>query len=89
MTLPVAYEIIRKPIVFEDDNTGRLKRRNEVSRNDLMRRMLKVCQQNRLEYRYVLADSWFSSKENLSFIHNGLGKEFIIALKSNRTAFTG
>ena len=51
MTLPVAYEIIRKPIVFEDENTGRLKRRSEVSKNELMRRMLKVCQQNRLEYR--------------------------------------
>ena len=86
MTLPVAYEIIRKPIVFEDENTGRLKRRSEVSKNELMRRMLKVCQQNRLEYRYVLADSWFSSQENLSFIRNSLGKEFIIALKSNRTA---
>jgi hypothetical protein len=86
MTLPAAYEIIRKPMVFKDENTGRLKRRGEVSKNELMRRMLKVCQQNRLEYRYVLADSWFSSKENLSFIHNGLGKEFIIALKSNRTA---
>ena len=86
VTLPVAYEIIHKPIAFEDENTGRLKRRSEVSKNELMRRMLKVCQQNRLEYRYVLADSWFSSKENLSFIHTGLGKEFIIALKSNRTA---
>ena len=86
VTLPVAHEIIRKPMVFEDENTGRLKRRSEVSKNELMRRMLRVCQQNRLEYRYVLADSWFSSKENLSFIHKGLGKEFIIALKSNRTA---
>ena len=86
VTLPVAYEIIRKPIAFEDENTGRLKRRSEVSKNELMRRMPQVCQQNRLEYRYVLADSWFSSKENLSFIHTGLGKEFIIALKSNRTA---
>ena len=86
MTLPVACEIIRKPTVFEDENTGRLKRRSEVSKNELMRRMPKVCQQNRLEYRYVPADSWFSSKENPSFMHNGLGKEFIIALKSNRTA---
>ena len=84
MTLPVAYEIIRKPMVFKDENTGRLKRRGEVSKNELMRRMLKVCQQNRLEYRYVLADSWFSSKENLSFIHQGLGKEFIIALPTGR-----
>ena len=86
ITLPVAYEIIRKPNMFKDANTGRLKRRSAVSKNELMRRMLKVCQQNQLEYRYVLADSWFSSKENLSFSHKDLNKEFIIALKSNRTA---
>ena len=67
-------------------NTGRLKRRGEVSKNELMRRMLKVCQQNRLGYRHVLAASWFSSKAKLRFIHQGLGKELIIALKSNRTA---
>ena len=86
VTLPAAYEIIRKPIVFEDENSGRLKRRSEVSKNELMRRMLRVCQQNSLEYSHVLADSWFSSRENMSFIHDKLGKEFIIALKSNRTA---
>ena len=54
MTLPVASPASRW---CSDENTGRLKRRGEVSKNELMRRMLKVCQQNRLEYRYVLADS--------------------------------
>ena len=82
MTLPVAYEIIRKPMVFKDENTGRLKRRGEVSKNELMRRMLKVCQQNRLEYRYVLADSWFSSKEN----PYTKARSSLSLLKSNRTA---
>ena len=48
--------------------------------------MLTVCQRNQLTYRYVLADSWFSAKENLHFIHQTLGKHFVIALKSNRTA---
>ena len=33
----------------------------------------------------MLADSWFSAKENLHFIRHGLGKHFVIALKSNRT----
>ena len=47
--------------------------------------MLSVCQRNQVAYRYVLADSWFSAKENLHFIHQGLGKHFVIALKSNRT----
>ena len=36
--------------------------------------MLSVCQQGRVAYRYVLADSWFSVKENLRFIRQTLGK---------------
>ena len=40
--------------------------------------MLSVCQRNQLTYRYVLADSWFSAKENLHFIRQGLGKHFVL-----------
>ena len=84
--VPVAYELIRKPLVYRDAKTGRLKRKSEVTKNELMRRMLRVCQRNQLQYRYVLADSWFSAKENLDFIHWELDRHFIVALKSNRTA---
>ena len=38
-----------------------------------------------LKYRYVLTDSWFASKENLTFIRQDLDRHFIMALKSNRT----
>jgi SRSO17 transposase len=85
VSLPVALEIIHKPIEFKDHSTGRLRRRSEVTKNELMRRMLRVCRNNGLEYSYVLADSWFSSKQNMEFIHDELGKQFVIALKSNRT----
>ena len=83
--LPVAYELITKPVVYRDAKTGRLKRKSTCSKNEHLRRMLTVCQRNQLAYRYVLADSWFSAKENLHFIHQTLGKHFVIALKSNRT----
>ncbi|MCY4653859.1 MAG: transposase [Dehalococcoidia bacterium] len=86
VSLPVSYELIRKPVVFTDRDTGLRKRRSEVSKNELMRRMLRVCENNGLRYRYVLADSWFSSKENMEFIHRKLKRHFVIALKSNRTA---
>ena len=60
-------ELARKPIPFCDRlQTRRVKRKSEVSKNQLLRQMLRTCQQNRLRYRYVLADSWFSAKENLS-----------------------
>lgn len=85
MTIPVAYELIRKPISFSDIKTRRVKRKSEVTKNELLRQMLLVCQHNKLKYRYVLADSWFSAKENLTFIRRKLNKHFVVALKSNRT----
>jgi hypothetical protein len=47
--------------------------------------MLLVSQQNQLRYRYVLADTWFASAENMSFIKLNLEKELIMAIKGNRT----
>ena len=85
VSVPVAYELVRKPILFCDRQTRRVKRKSEVSKNQLLRQMLRTCQQNRLRYRYVLADSWFSAKENLLCIRQDLKKHFIVALKSNRT----
>ena len=84
--VPVAYELVRKPLVYHDEKTGRLKRKSEVTKNELLRRMLRVCQRNQLQYRYVLADSWFAAKENLDFIRQELERHFVVALKSNRTA---
>ncbi len=46
--------------------------------------MLTVCCKNKLKWRYALADSWFSSAENMQYIHSILEKYFIFALKSNR-----
>ncbi|MBT5831552.1 MAG: transposase [Candidatus Latescibacteria bacterium] len=85
MTIPVAYELIRKPISFSDIKTRRVKRKSDVTKNELLRQMLLTCQHNQLKYRYILADSWFSAKENLTFITHKLNKHFVVALKSNRT----
>ena len=85
VSLPVTYELITKPVLYSDVKTRRVKRKSLVTKNDLMRDMLSVCKSNRIKYRYVLADSWFSSKENLQFIRNSLDKHFVIAIKSNRT----
>ena len=46
--------------------------------------MLQNCVQNRIPFRYVLNDIWFASAENMRYIKDELGKEFIMGLKSNR-----
>ena len=85
MSLPVTYELIRKPILFSEVKTRRVQRKSLCTKNELMRQMLRVCQHNQLKYRYVLADSWFSARDNLTFIRHKLHKHFVVALKSNRT----
>ena len=50
----------------------------------MMREILLICCQNQLLYRYVLADSWFCSTENMMFIRHACNKHFLMAMKSNR-----
>ena len=85
VSLPVTYALIDKPILFSDVQTRQVKRKSLHTKNELMRQMLRTCQHNQIPYRYVLADSWFSAKENLTFIRKTLHKHFVVTLKSNRT----
>ena len=85
VSLPVGFDVIRKPIKFCEVKSKKEKRRATVTKNELTRNQLKICQRNQLKYRYVLTDSWFSSKENMSFIRHDLNKHFVMAIKSNRT----
>jgi hypothetical protein len=84
ISIPVAFELISKPVMFSDLKTRKVKRRSLVTKNELMREMLKVCLQNQLKFRYVLFDIWFSSKENMIFIKKTTEKDFVCAVKKNR-----
>jgi len=84
VSLPIAFELVKKPIQFSDLKTKKRKRKSEVTKNEMLRDMLKTCQQNQVKWRYLLADSWFASSENMRYVHDTLDKKFILALKSNR-----
>jgi len=81
--VPVAYEIVRKPIHFCDLVTKQEKRKSTVTKNELMREMIQTCLANQLKFRFVLMDSWFAATENFEFIVKHK-KGFIAALKDNR-----
>jgi hypothetical protein len=83
ITIPVAFELIRKPIEYCDLKTRKLKRASLYTKNELMRKMVLVCVQNKLKFRFVLFDTWFSSKENMCYIKKDLVKDFICSLKGN------
>jgi hypothetical protein len=82
-SIPVAFELVNKPIQYCDLATRQLKRRSEVTKNELMREMIGTCIRNQLKIRFVLVDSWFSATENFDFIA-AKGRHFIAALKDNR-----
>ena len=84
VSIPVAFELIQKPIRFSDLKTRREKRRSEVTKNELLRSMVDSCMKNRIKFTRVLFDSWFSSVENLKHIKLKHKKDVIGALKSNR-----
>lgn len=82
-SIPVAFELVKKPIQYSDIATKKLKRKGEKTKNEMMREMIETCIGNALKFRFVLMDSWFSSEENFDFI-TGKGRHFIAALKDNR-----
>ena len=85
VTLPVGFDLVKKPLQFCDIKTHKRKRKSTVTKNELLRDSLSVCQRNQLKYKYVLTDSWFGSKGDMNYIRKDLNKHFMMALKSNRT----
>lgn len=83
MKLPVGVEFVKKDTWEVDSKTGKNKRKASVTKNDLFRKMLKECN-GKFHFDYVLADSWYSSAENMICCKEELNNHFIMALKSNR-----
>jgi hypothetical protein len=83
VSIPVAFDVVKKPYPYCDIKTSQTKRLAEFTKTELMRSMIATCVANAIKFRYVLTDSWFASKENFEFILKK-GKHFINALKDNR-----
>ena len=83
VSIPVAFELVKKPLQFCDIKTRQEKRASEVTKNELMREMIANCVHNALKFKYVLMDCWFAAVENFDFIVKKK-KHFIAALKDNR-----
>jgi hypothetical protein len=84
LRVPVGFECVKKTERFIDEKTGKEKRKSPITKNEMMRAMIKqAVKLQHLLFHYILADSWFASCDNMLFIHN-LKKFFIMDIKSNR-----
>ena len=85
LRVPVGFELILKTVHFCDVKTKKEKRQSAVTKNEMLRDMVRQNIHNQLKFKYVLADSWFGSSENMLFIHRKK-KFFIFDMKTNRKA---
>ena len=84
LRVPVAVETIKKTIRFCDIKTKKEKRASSVTKNELMQQMITQSISNGLIFKYILADTWFASSDNMRFIASK-NKFFIFDLQSNRS----
>ena len=68
MRIPVGFELILKTVLFCVIKTKKEKRKSAVTKNELMRNMIAQAIHNQLKFKYILADSWFGSADNMRFI---------------------
>lgn len=84
VALPVGFHLVAKTEKYLDRKTEKEKRRSPASKNEIALELIGQAVRNRLPFRFVLFDSWFSSKENMMKIKGELHKDFICPIKTNR-----
>jgi hypothetical protein len=81
--LPTGFRIIAKTEEYIDEKSGEKKRKSPITKNEMMQEMINRHKQNQVKFRYILADSWYASAENMRFISKR-ERVFIFELKDNR-----
>ena len=86
ISIPLGYEIITKSERYFDEKTQRYRRKSLFNKNQIMQDKLEILTfHNEVKYRYILADKWFASTENMLFVDKVFKKKFVFPLKNNRT----
>nr|WP_216726666.1 transposase [Hymenobacter siberiensis] len=83
LALSIAVELVRKPVPVYYPKTQQTSYQSPFTKNEYLQQMLRVAQPQ-VAYRYLLADSWYASAENMCLVR-ALGHHFVFALESSRT----
>jgi hypothetical protein len=67
LALPISAQLIEKSQPQLDKKTQKTKFKSEYTKNEYLQQMLQVAQQQ-VDYKYLLADSWYASKENMNYV---------------------
>ena len=83
LALPIAVELVRKTVPVYQPKTQQTSYQSPFTKNEYLQHMLRVAQPQ-VAYRYLLADNWYASAENMTLVR-ALGHHFVFALESSRT----
>ena len=88
LALPIAGELVRKTVPVYQPKTQQTSYQSPFTKNEYLQQMLRVAlpgrPQPQVAYRYLLADSWYASAENMTLVR-ALSHHFVSALESSRT----
>lgn len=84
VSIPIGYEVIIKDYQVQTGSEVKSKRKSEQTKNELMRKLLGQAVTNGVVFKWVMADIWYGSAENLNFIKKECKRDFIVPLKKNR-----
>lgn len=84
LCVPLEVTIIEKTQPYTDAQTGQTKYKSPKTKNEYFRDMLHTVRQQ-VSFRYILADSWFSSAENIEYVTHKVKKHCIVAVECSRT----
>jgi hypothetical protein len=82
MSVPVGIETVIKDKIYTD-NKGKVKRRNTISKHEQFRSLI-IEATEKMPVQYVLADTWYSSADNMNYIVKVVRTNFILGCKENR-----
>ncbi|MEO8150741.1 MAG: transposase [Bacteroidia bacterium] len=82
MSMPVGVEFIKKDLEVLDKN-GKKKRKSSKSKHEHFRSLVGAALKN-VDFKYVLSDSWFACADNMKYIKEDCGSDFVMAMKENR-----
>ena len=82
--IPLNFSIVKKTKKIYDEKKGKERRVSELTKNQMYQKMLNQIIKNKVQFKYVINDVWYSSADNMVYIKKKSGKEFIMPIKSNR-----
>ena len=83
LSVPIAVAMVEETHAVKVAKTQKMSYKSPLTKNEMLRALLRVAQQQ-VAYRYLLADSWYASAENMNQVRE-LGRDSIFALPTYRT----